>query len=241
MIKQKLKIYLFQINNLKNSLSKEFMDIFRRKDSEGLTVLKTSNIFEFYMKLIKELVLKDLNDFQVVKIDKFEKKELDEELEKQNQLDNFFKEEKIITKQELSEAIRKFMTLILYREEDKENKIKINRNNIFNYLKEEYLWNDLFKHEKFSENFYELKKINIQINQIVWFYNYLNKNIEDTFKKEIDGIIEYINRNKEEEKPKDNINNLENQDVNHEEEEENEEHEESQNSENNSDDSGSDD
>ena len=42
-------------------------------------------------------------------------------------------------------------------------------------------------------------------------------------------------------KPKDNINNLENQDVNHEEEEENEEHEESQNSENNSDDSGSDD
>ena len=133
------------------------------------------------------------------------------------------------------------MTLVLYREEDKENKIKINRNNIFNYLKEEYLWNDLFKHEKFSENFYELKKINIQINQIVWFYNYLNKNIEDTFKKEIDGIIEYINRNKEEEKPKDNINNLENQDVNHEEEEENEEHEESQNSENNSDDSGSDD
>ena len=52
------------------------------------------------------------------------------------------------------------------------------------------LWDDkIYKNKKFIENLNELKLCNIQINQIIWLYNYLVRNEKfDAFKE----IEEYI-------------------------------------------------
>ena len=74
------------------------------------------------------------------------------------------------------------MTLILFREEDKENKVKQNSKNIFNYLKARDLWDmNIYNDDKFNENINKLQNINFQINQILWLYNYLINNKEDDF------------------------------------------------------------
>ena len=66
------------------------------------------------------------------------------------------------------------MTLVLFREKDKKNKIKCNNHNIFNYLKAKDFWdNEIYNNDKFKKNIYELRIINVQINQIIWLYNYL--------------------------------------------------------------------
>ena len=66
------------------------------------------------------------------------------------------------------------MVLVLFREKDKKNKIQYNIQNIINYLKTSDYWdNDIYNNEKFQEDLYELRIINIQINQIVWLYDYL--------------------------------------------------------------------
>jgi hypothetical protein len=58
--------------------------------------------------------------------------------------------------------------LVLFREEDKVNKIKNNRKNIIDYLKGQDLWDKkIYNDEMFDENLNEIKKINIQINQIL--------------------------------------------------------------------------
>ena len=41
----------------------------------------------------------------------------------------------IIKKNDLAKAIRLFITLVLYREDDKDKKIKSNKKNIIDYLK----------------------------------------------------------------------------------------------------------
>ena len=87
-----------------------------------------------------------------------------------------------------------FITLILYREEDKENKIKLNKKNIVNYLKVKGLWNKtIYKNEKFDENLNDLKIINIQINQIL--------EIVDIKEEDIYEVQEYIKIKEKANKP----------------------------------------
>ena len=117
------------------------------------------------------------------------------------------------------------MTLVLFREEDKENKIKSNRKNIVNYLKAQDLWDkDKYKDLIFNENLNELKKINIQINQILYIVDIKEEDISD---------IKGYNKN-EEEKNKQSNQNTDNKD-NKESDSEKEE-EESENESENSDD-----
>ena len=63
---------------------------------------------------------------------------------------------------------------MLFREKDKENKIRLNRKNIFDYLKSPDLWNNkLYQEELFKENLDDLKSFDIPINRILFLYNYL--------------------------------------------------------------------
>ena len=82
------------------------------------------------------------------------------------------------------------MTLVLFLEDDKENKIKSNRNNLINYLKAPDLWNkDIDDMQTFYLNLNELKSINAQINQIISLYEFLGKDIEDNFFDEVKKML----------------------------------------------------
>ena len=68
-------------------------------------------------------------------------KELDEN--SKEKINNYYKKEHLISKTDLAYAIRLFITLVLFPEEDKENKIKCNLNNLVNYLQIPYLWKNV--------------------------------------------------------------------------------------------------
>ena len=149
------------LEKLKDNLSKEFLSIFEEKNE--LTVNKTSEFFENYLKLIYKYVIDEIKDYQ----EELEEKELKD---KKNKLEEYYQKESLITKDDFESAIRLFMTLVLFREEDKGNKIKSNPKNIVNYLKAKDLWDkNIYNDDKFIDNLNEFKNINIQINQILFF------------------------------------------------------------------------
>ena len=169
--KEESKIYEV-LQKLENNVSQEFLDIFKEKDE--LTVNKTSDIFEYFLKLIVKNVREEIQEYQ----EDLEEKELKN---KKNKLEEYYeKEASIISKDEFETAIRLFMTLVLFREEDKENKIKSNRKNILNYLKAEDLWDkNKYRDEKFNENLNQLKNINIQINHILCLVDIKDEDTSD--------------------------------------------------------------
>ena len=68
----------------------------------------------------------------------------------------------------MENAIKLFIALVLFREKDKENKIKSNRKNLIDYLKSPDLWDEkIYINEKFKHNINESKQIKIQVNQIL--------------------------------------------------------------------------
>ena len=100
---------------------------------------------------------------------------------------------KIITKDNLTLALKWFMALVLFNEKDKENKIKGNKKNLFNYLNVADLWDkDIFKDtNNFNSDLAELKKSNIPINKIIWLYDFLVEGEkEEDPEKEIKEYIE---------------------------------------------------
>ena len=180
-ISENSKIYEV-IEKVKDNLSKEFLSIFKEKND--LTCNKTSEIFIYYLKLIYKYVKDDIKNYQV----EFEERELEN---KKNKLEEYYQKEPLISKEDFATAIRLFITLVLFREEDKGNKIEPNRKNIVNYLKGKDLWDkNIYNDEKFNLNLNELKAINFQINQILWLYNYLIDNREENFFKEVEDYIE---------------------------------------------------
>ena len=127
------------------TIPNDFIDIFKNKND--LIVKKVSKIYDYYLKLIFKYVKKEIENYQY-------KKEIEEEkiIEEKNvkektnkdkkdekpkfyledktlkKLNDYFsKEDLTITKEYLLEPLRLFMTIILYREEDKENKIKLKK------------------------------------------------------------------------------------------------------------------
>ena len=155
------------------------------EQNEGLTIDKTTAIFLYYLKLIYKDLEKEIKNYQINLKD--ESKEI---------INNYYKEEHTITKKDFASAIRLFITLVLYLEEDKDNKIQSNCNNIVNYLKSSDLWNkDIYSNDDFNKNLNELKSFNIQINQIINLYEFLGKDIEDNFYND---VKEQIKKNEEE-------------------------------------------
>jgi len=167
-ITEETKIYEFVLK-LKDSFSGHFIKLFDNND--GLTIDKTKDIFSYYLKLIYEDLKNEIKNYQ---------KDLEEESKKM--IDDYYKNEHLITKKDFANAIRLFITLVLCLEEDKENKIMSNRNNLVNYLKSSDLWNrDIYTNDDFNKNLDELKSFKVQINQIVSLYDFLGKDIEDNF------------------------------------------------------------
>ena len=178
------------LKTIETSISPEFSDIF--KDKNGLTVSKAPEIFYYFIRLIFKDIKNEIKKYQEQKENE-ENKDNNLNTVQIEQLDRYFKKGDIKIKQyDLQNALRLFITLVLFREKDKENKIKKNHKNLIDYLKSPDLWEDkLYRNEKekFEENLNELKSIKIQVNQAVWFYNYLvgNKEIDDY--KEMENIL----------------------------------------------------
>ena len=174
------------IEIIKDQLSNEFKRIFQNKNN--FTIDKTSNIFDYYLKLVYEIIKDEIKDYQV---------ELEEKSKKE--IEQYYKEKRIISKKDFSYAIRLFLTLVLFREEDLIN-IKSNCNNIINYLKGKDLWDkNKYNDEKFNENLNNLKNFKVKVNQSLFLYEFLGKDIEDNF---LDDVNEQIEREKELEKSK---------------------------------------
>ena len=170
--KEKAKIYDIITKNLIN-ISNDFLSIFNEK--KKLTVNKLTELFNYYIQSIFEDVKNEINNFQE-KLDI----ESDEDYQIMNEryiilLNKYFQKEKIlISKEDLESAIKKFITLVLFREKNKENKIKLNRKNVFDYLNSPDLWNNqLYQEKQFKEDFDDLKSCDIPINHIIFLYNYL--------------------------------------------------------------------
>ena len=118
------KIYEI-FGNLKGIVEK-FKDVFKCKND--LTVMKISKVYDYYFKLIFKYAEKDLE--KKVKTMKDGDKnltkngcDLDGEIVKKTD-DLFSKKDFNITKDALKKATRLFITIIFYREKDKEIKIK---------------------------------------------------------------------------------------------------------------------
>ena len=159
-----------------NNISNEFLKIFEGKKS--LTVNKIFKLFNYYLESIFPDVKEEINKYQEKNENAIE---IEEKIDKKSlKILNdyyFLKEIIIISIDELENAIRLFITLVLYRETDKENKIKLNRKNVFNNLNSPDFWNNkIYKNDKFLDDFNELKLCDIPINHILHLYNYLISN-----------------------------------------------------------------
>ena len=162
---------------------------------------KITKLYDYYLKLIFKYVKKDIENYQEKKEieEKNKNKEKKEEREKKiifnledktlKKLDEYFtKEDLTISKESLSEALRLFMTIVLYREKYKENKIKLNKNNIIGYLKEQDLWinnNIKIDDDNFKDNLSKIKSIHIKIKEILWLYYYLTDKKDENFENDI--------------------------------------------------------
>ena len=193
-IKNETKIY--EIIDKLNDTSEYISELFEK--NESLTVNKTFDIFDYYLKVIYSSIISDLNDYTEELDNKFKEK-----------IDNFFKKAGIIRREDLAYALRLFITIVLFREEDKDKKIKSNHNNTINYLKANDLWNiNIDKNEKFQRDFNELKKINIPINQIISFYEIVGKDIKDNFFDDVDKKMKEAEEKEEETIQENNDNNI---------------------------------
>ena len=189
------------VQGIKN-ISKEFRGIFQDEEDENkkdnnkdkqlekkisninLTVGKTANIFDYFLMLIFKYVKKD--------IEKYQEKNKDEN-SIYNKLDFNNMD---IKKDDLAYALRKFITLVLFRENDKDNKIKTNKKNIIEYLKNNNLWeSSLYNNPgKFETDLSKIKGLNIKIKEILFFYNYLIGKKDEGFENE---VVKYINKKKQ--------------------------------------------
>ena len=166
-IKEDTKLYEV-IGKLNDLNSKNFINIFEKNDN--LTVNKTVAIFEYFLKIIFGNVSSELSDYQ---------KDLEES--SKEVIDKYFEGKHLIERKEFAYAIRLFATLVLFLEEDKENKIKSNQNNIINYMKASDLWKTDINEDNFNNELNKLKSMKVSINQIIELYNYLGKDIQDNY------------------------------------------------------------
>ena len=162
-----------------NDISQYFIKIF--KDNKTFTVDKTTEIFDYYLKCIYEDISSDIRLYQ---------EELDDNTK--DMIKEFFNKDRNISKEDLAIALRLFMTLVLYLERDKEKKIKLNNNNIMNYIiRPQDLWKKkISDDERCFKELNELKKMKLPINNIIDLYDTIGKDIPDDFFKDVDVVEE---------------------------------------------------
>ena len=159
-----------------------------------MTINKITNLFIYYLRLIFDKNIKDkFNEYQM------QEEDIDEK--KKNKIKKYFSDKNhLITKEKLRDAIRLLISLYLFKEDDKENKIKNNINNISNYLNIKDIWIDISTNKReFKEELKEIKKLNIQINQILSIYELITSDEEkDKDEKYYDEVINGIEKRKNE-------------------------------------------
>ena len=179
----KTKIYEI-IKKKEYTHSKYFMELFENYDE--FTINKITKIFDYYLKLIYKDVFNEIKKYQ---------KKLDDYLKDSiiKSVNNYFTKNKIISKKDLSYSIRLFTMLTLFQEENKDNKIKLNNNNIANYLKYQDLWEKRkYYNKNFEEDLNELKTMDFKINGIIFLYEILGGDIEEKFSEEINYIKKIV-------------------------------------------------
>ena len=200
------KIYEIDIVKNQKNISEDFLNIF--KNNDDLIVNKILNMFDYYLKIIFKYIKKNIEKYQEInkanaqnKVNSKETKVeeivyLDEKVSKK--LDEIFSNKDIIIKKEsLASAIRLFISLVLYREDekDKDKRIKRNRKNIVDYLKGKDLWEtSIYKDSGFEKNLEEIKSLNIKIKEILWVYYYLINNKDEGFEDEVKEYKKKIGR-----------------------------------------------
>ena len=109
----------------------------------------------------------------------------------------------IIKKRDLANAIRLFITLVLFRENEnnKDIRIKSNEKNIIDYLKNKDLWEPSLYNDKlkFEKDLTKIKNFNIKIKEILFFYYYLMEYEDEEFEDEIKKYMERENKIEREE------------------------------------------
>ena len=161
------------LKNFDFNTSNEFLTIFDEKNK--FTINKVFEIFYNYLLLIFDEIKGEIRNYQE-NIEVSSENQLNEK--SMEKLDEYFQKQNLINREDLENAIKLFITLVLFREKDKENKIKLNRKNVVDYLKQSDFWNnEIYSNEKFNENLEELKLYNIQINNIMLLYDYLDEKI----------------------------------------------------------------
>ena len=202
------------VKNLKN-ISKDFKELFEVKQQNNqdknnsninLNVSKITNIFDYFLKLIFKYVKKDIEKHQEKKdqgkndiVPKEKKQDYDLNENLINSLDELFEKDMVIKKGDLSSAIRIFITLVLFREKenDKDKKIKMNKKNIIDYLKNKDLWKSNLYNDtsRFESNLLKVKELNIKIKEIIFLYYYLVGRKDEGFEDE---VVNYIQKKEEE-------------------------------------------
>ena len=179
-------------SHIEKNISPEFIKLF--EDKKDLTLNKIIELFEYYLKLIFNYIKEDLENYAINFKDKKAEKKLKDELEKYFDIEediNSKDKQKIISKKNLSNALRLFMCLVLFGEKDKNKKIKESKKNLINYLNIEDLWEkQIYTNTKFNKDLNDLKELNIQVNKIIWLYDYLVEGEEEDYIKEIEDYIE---------------------------------------------------
>ena len=177
-ISENKKIY--EIDEIKDITSNAFKALLDKK--EGFTVDKILEMLEYYLRLIYGKISKEIIYYQ-------EKLEDDKSVE---YINNYFLKKNFIKKKDFSYSIRIFISLVLFFEDDKENKIKKNCNNIINYLFSPDLWKtEIYDKESFTKDLIEIKKFNVKINQIIPLYEILGGDVENNY---FDDVIELDKR-----------------------------------------------
>ena len=183
---------VFKVLNGVN-ISNEFKAIF--EDKNTLTINKTSNLLMYYIRLIFDKVIKDdFNEYQV-QLEDIEKAQ-------KEKIKKYFDKTLLIGRKEFKNAIRLLISLFLYKEKEKNQKIKNNQNNVVNYLNIKDIWIDIITSKnEFKEELREIKKMKIQINQILAIYELLTDD-KDEDKNYYDDVRNEIERRRERKKRK---------------------------------------
>ena len=181
------KTYIYKLfDKLKDRFSVNFIKLFDKKDN--FTIGKTLGIFGYLFKKIFEDIKNDLD---------YDTDGDGLSQESKEKIDNYDEKSHPIKKKDFAEAIILFTILVLYLEEDKEQKIKLNNNNIVNYLKSKDLWDkDVYNDENFNKNLIELKSFNLKINAIISLYDYLVRDIEDNSDEDVKKLMDERNEGK---------------------------------------------
>ena len=145
-------------------------------DNDNFTLKKLISIFIFSEKLMfLNIFKKEYNKYLPEKESEPDKNEFSLTDINKKQIDDFYKEERLITKEIMCSAIRRYLTRYLSRENDLEKYFKNNKRNFIKNFYIDDLWDYEInkKEEQKEEEIKLIKNINIEIKQIISLYDYL--------------------------------------------------------------------